>query len=255
MTRAGLRAWFRRWVQKPVTSLLLTAGLLTSLLSIGGHSRFTTVGRWFATGGRADPAVAHLYAVRRGDLFEVEDPNTDSWDAMARVIRDRPAEVFQVHVQYGSPVARGFYAPTREVIRWSLVALPLANPARITDHESAAIRQAVVEWWRAQPDAPAPDTLNRLRTADVIDTRPLWSGYLHNALALLGLFLFLYSLAWIPRVGPYLTRTRAQRRLARGCCPHCNYSIAGLPEPVCPECGKGWNITAEDDLPASPGAS
>jgi hypothetical protein len=36
---------------------------------------------------------------------------------------------------------------------------------------------------------------------------------------------------------------RVKRRRRRGQCVHCGYSLAGLPEPRCPECGQAFNST------------
>ena len=60
------------------------------------------------------------------------------------------------------------------------------------------------------------------------------SGYIHNALALVGLAVFSCSLGWAPRL--VSARVRASRR-ARGLCPRCCYEVRGLPVPICPECG------------------
>lgn len=255
MNRGRGREWLRRWVQNPVVTLCLGGALVASALNVyNAYTVSTRFGRVKRMGTAGHP----IWAVRQSEGFVVRDPDNESWDEMTKVIRDRPQDA--IHLLYSNPeppVYEGFYAPTRAVYTWHVSVTPVRGESLdlVAPPNGDEARAAFVAWWAQQPEGPPADVVNRLVTENVIRTEVRWSGYLHNSLALLGLILFLYSLAWIPRVGPYLTRTRAQRRLARGCCPHCNYSIAGLPEPVCPECGKGWNITAEDDVPASSGAS
>ncbi len=59
----------------------------------------------------------------------------------------------------------------------------------------------------------------------------------HDTLFLLTLVSWLVSLAAIPKWPLWRRLTPAQRRRARGCCPHCNYNLEGLASPTCPECG------------------
>lgn len=253
MARRGVRAWSRRWVQNPVVTLFLGGALVASASNVyNAYTVATRFGRVKRTGGAGHP----IWIVRQGEGFAIRDPDNESWDEMTKVIRDRPQDAIQLrYSRPDPPVYEGFYAPTRAVYTWRVSVTPVRGESLdlVPPPNGGEARAAFVRWWAQQEDGPPPDVVNRLLAEDFTRTEVRWSGYVHDAAALGAFVLFLYSLAWIPRAPSYLARTRAQRRLARGRCPHCEYSIEGLPEPVCPECGGGWNITAEDDLPPGSG--
>ena len=81
------------------------------------------------------------------------------------------------------------------------------------------------------------ETLRRLPKEDVMEDPIVWTGYLHD-LGSLGLGAwFIVSLAWVPRIPVWWRERRARRRERRGLCVACGYSLAGLAEGRCPECG------------------
>src|SRR5262249_38278223 len=61
--------------------------------------------------------------------------------------------------------------------------------------------------------------------------RPIWSGLLVTTAV--------YTILWAPLLYlPAVLRAGFRRvRRARGLCPRCGYSLAGLAGEVCPECG------------------
>ncbi|MGD9789943.1 MAG: hypothetical protein AB7V21_04835 [Phycisphaerales bacterium] len=72
-------------------------------------------------------------------------------------------------------------------------------------------------------------------------------GILHNIISLSALTLFPISLAWIPAaISP------RRRRLRRGQCPKCAYTLAGVPRVGtgvrCPECGTTWDTVDWRDV-------
>lgn len=248
---AGLfKAWSRRWVQNPIVSGLLLSGLGFSVSSLHG-SYGSRLGAWMRGLYLAQPIYypggMRVYAVREQDGFRIIDENSESADEVSRLITQRPRDLFIVAFDQHT-FAHGLYAPTAETTEIVVRARSLGSPA-VAAAEHVGARRAFVDWLRDR-DLKTGDKLLR---GDSVTTRPLWSGYIHNAAAVLGLLLLLYSMAWIPRARGWLAATRRQRALSRGRCPSCGYSIRGLPEPVCPECGKPWNVTAEDPPVASPG--
>ncbi|QQS07926.1 MAG: hypothetical protein IPK69_07870 [Phycisphaerales bacterium] len=72
-------------------------------------------------------------------------------------------------------------------------------------------------------------------------------GILHNVISLSTLTLFPISLTWIPAaISP------RRRRLRRGQCPKCAYTLAGVPRVGtgvrCPECGTTWDTVDWRDV-------
>lgn len=65
--------------------------------------------------------------------------------------------------------------------------------------------------------------------------RVLISGYLLNTLWLALAGVTIYSCGWFVDVR---REGLGKQRLARGQCPACAYPFAGLPSPICPECGE-----------------
>ncbi len=255
-----MKLW--RWIQSPVATLVL-GGLLAGSASIVDQQAqrlpdplylFSTA---VLTAGKAPGAGELLLAIQHESGIEIMDPNNESWDRATRVLARDESKAFHVVWLPGYPDCRGVYANTWQGRAWGIWIEPVAFATAATPEVQREIRQSVIAWDRGSRTPRSAALSDRdidelVRTGSARLGTRAWLGYLHNAFAIVVLVLFLSSLQWVGRIPAYLSATRRQRRLARGRCPHCNYSIVGLPEPVCPECGMAWNLTAEDDLP--PGA-
>lgn len=252
----AVRVWARKWVQNPVVTLVVGVALLWSLLTLprAWYEGQSTVGDWLARAvpilrshSRGNPMHLSVYALREGGAFRVLDPDSDSWDEASRVMTQRPEDVYAVDYFPRTDVPTGFYAPTRLVTTRLVSITPIGRDVRdpTGDTRDAILSAFYGFLTRAGGGRWAQDAA-ALRAGNVEERRTDRMGYFHDVLAAVGLMVFLYSLAWIPRTPAYLATTRRQRALARGRCPHCGYSIVGLREPVCPECGRSWDVTGED---------
>lgn len=115
------------------------------------------------------------------------------------------------------------------------------QPMKTTENERAAIRTGVVSFLESRGET---QTAALLRADELRSTRLLWLGPLHDLFFLLGAFLLLASLRWVPPL--LVARNRA---LARGLCPTCRYNLKAIRgtgphgrTKQCPECGSTWEL-------------
>lgn len=230
------RVWSRFWqgVQTPAASLLLLIGLTvcglaleTSPLGRSTIGRF--VGRKLFAMPRAQPGgTAGALALHDSQgvfLLGLNGENSDRLDGM-----DGSA---YVGWSFGSKKS-GLFGLTAETYRFRIQVLPDSNTGRHswTITELAQARQLFISEIR---DRGYVLDASILSFGDISVTRALWSGYLHNAATVVCLVLFIASLAWVPR---HLVMSRRRKRLSSELCPRCEYTLAGLREPICPECGE-----------------
>jgi hypothetical protein len=174
-----------------------------------------------------------LYVVREGGQWQVHSPNDESWDAMTRRIAASPRDVFAVHL-HTRRSASGLWAMTSRTLTAQALVIPMASARTLETAQQ--VRQSVrPSWGDAISNAEAEAVVQTGRSAR---TEILWLGYLINLLTLACIAGFVCSLAWVPRAFRLARRNRRRRALDRGRCPKCGYAIAGLPEPMCPECGE-----------------
>lgn len=242
MGSGAVRAWARRWVQNPVISVLLFAVFVMLLVVLPIRS-----GR-----GGMRPVLTVL-AVRAGEGFRIVDPDNESWDEASGLLQHSPDDVVFVGFREGSYL-EGMMAPTRHIVER---AVRVENSKLTMDGAPGLrgnVRKAFVAWLNTANRGRYQSIAAELAAGDVRRVTVLWSGYVLDTLLFVTLALLVYSLAWVPLFPAWLAATRRQRALARERCPHCGYSIVGLRERVCPECGKSWDVTAEDP-PVDAGAS
>ncbi len=231
----------RRRFFHPITSLLLLALLLADVWFLPYHTLmggYSTAGHFinhqllnrdYPRGFRRRPQMS---IIRSADGLTLKDPDIDSMDAISRARLQEPRDVMDLTY---SPVdvRMGFWAPTTHVQKHSIL---ITFGENFTPDQRAAARRMFVEASGAAEQLSFAD-FQTLATTDIDRTTTLWLGYIHNALAVAALILFLLSLRWVPQT-PYWIRARiGQRRLSRGLCPRCRYNLHGLRESRCPECG------------------
>lgn len=160
------------------------------------------------------------------------------------VAEKRPKDVMDVSVYDFGARAEGFWAATRLRHR-----VDLKVQEMVIEGESSFPMKGNADWKLQLGEFLAskgtdPAIIQSLLASGKYERieRVLWFGYLHNAASLLALVLLIRSLAWIPEMPAKMATSRRDERLARGVCPSCEYSIAGLVEPKCPECGCVWEV-------------
>lgn len=113
-----------------------------------------------------------------------------------------------------------------------LSASPLSAPTQLTPEELFDVTSAIAAWGRESAERPqiaAPG-----ESARVSPRRVAWN-------VAMGVLVLIAPLAIIRFVIESVAESRRDRhlqRLRRGVCPKCQYSIAGLQQESCPECGE-----------------
>lgn len=245
--RARAWSWLNEATARPSVSIVLLAcliGLVASAERFTWETHRSRVVSGMKQGSWARGAKTldqELFVVREGERFAVLDPNNDSYDEATRAIARSPGQVGVLTLRLQS-IVRGAFGRTSE--RWSL-RIKQEEGAAFTESDWRAARSAVITFVYG-PGALAVPEFARLAREDFVVTRPLWSGYILNALFLLAAAGFLYSLRWVrPALETQRDRGRA-RALRGGRCPNCGYSTVGLRALICPECAADLRMKESD---------
>ncbi len=178
------------------------------------------------------PGRADVFAITSDEKAEIVAGEDDSADFFLKV----------TNPDWGSPVAIRLVTSERALwCRWGrsrvLKIIPLATSPQLQPSHKAIsnARNVFVDQHQANQQSALPDELRVGAHTDISSV-----GILHNIISLSALALFPLSLAWIPAaISP------RRRRLRRGQCPACAYSLAGVPRVGlgvrCPECGTTWD--------------
>lgn len=233
----------------PATSLVLLALLLADawfLPAMVGERASSAAGSFIRSTIAREPALAvrftrpQMYVVREDDgSLSVIDPDVDSMDSATRALAERPRRTLLLTYEPLS-WSRGFWAPMHRTER-HIVKMSFGED--LTPDERGQARKMFVERCGAA-DLLSLTDLRTLVERDIDESRVIWTGWLHNAGAIVVLGLFLLSLRWVPRVPGWIRAKVGSERLSRGVCPKCQYALAGLTADRCPECGSA--------LPARP---
>ncbi len=203
-----------------------TAGLFYTRLRFGSSPQ-----------GPQQPATRRYTTViiKEPTGIRILDPDSQSWDEATKLLAEHPAQTAAL-IYRPRAYSDGFWAIATLHREFEI---ETASGSSFSEDDWHTARSAMLRSTFGDVEANTPN-LRRLAREDFKTSEPIWSGYLHNTLTLLCLALLLNSLRWIPRTPAYF---RA-RRAARGLCPHCGYSLAGLAANTCPECGSIRDGTA-----------
>ncbi len=185
--------------------------------------------------------MAFAFALLENGSIRIIDEDKQSWDELSRITTSRPGDLARMSLHVNAST-KGLWARTALESVADVILIPIAKQPNFTAKDNEAARAAFLDWCEAGSSAEWRAVARELRTGGISEHVTLWSGYVHNALSLLALLLTIYSLGWIPRSVVAAMTARTKRRLARGQCVHCGYSLAGLPAGKCPECGE-WQFT------------
>jgi hypothetical protein len=216
---AKMPRWVR-WLPRPGWGIV-AAIVLFYLMVLGAPGR-----------GRTGPTpLPFMVYEQNGSLlvaFTLADPN---WSVAESLGTTPSSRVFSVNVirGRGSEVAPGTFVERRQT-RISAYVFPGMAPASAKD--LAEIQEALYQW-----------SLNTGHVGMIsdphMDWHISWPGVAFNALLLLLIVTVPLSIVRFVYEARAAARERAWiERLRRGVCPKCEYSIAGLQQESCPECGE-----------------
>lgn len=238
--------WRRRWIANPIASLVLLGMLAGDALTLPRGPYPTLAGSIVGSivpsgrggvGGLRRSGSGGLYVVGDPDRMRVIDPNRESWDELSRLLSTDETPVAFCTLQDSTP-RRGVWSHTVE------------------DHTMGIWVQPMVGEWTEQDISRARQELFSARTqslpcwvwvrgfedvadADMTTSRVLWTGVVHDSIALFAAAALLYSFTGWRSWFASRPWSRQHRRIAHGLCPSCGYDLRGLPRPVsCPECGR-----------------
>jgi hypothetical protein len=181
--------------------------------------------------------------VRLNGIVEVIDGFTD--DPPRQL--DPQAEWFGViWMRCPHPRPRGFWATT--AIEWRhdvrdrthLWGLMTAQELAETRATVVAVMERAAHCLDPSCSCQRAHALALLRAGDGVTRQRVWSGYIHNAVALALALLTLRAGFVTIRTTP--RRIAVWRRSRRGRCTSCGYDLAGLGQPICPECGRERDV-------------
>ncbi len=224
--QCGLAAeWWRVFWRGVTTPWLATVWLLAlmGLLGIATSSRDTFIGSRVSRDSRVcySQYPTTVFAVNGGYVAaDSETLESDRLEAEAEVVGwvTYAPRWYQEGLWMPTALVRG------EVFRFSLLDEDL--------RDDPSIRAAVFDCLQTSGSAGTLDP--RHRTAGFRQSRVLWWGYAGN---MASVFVCCALVGSARRLPESLVDRRASR-IAAGLCPRCGYSIVGLPEPRCPECGE-----------------
>jgi hypothetical protein len=265
---APRKSWRRLspWVINPVVTAVLAVLLLLDLGRLPGNApwSYSTAVHY---SGRLGPGtmwvpplpsgghVIILRTVNSENGWEVADPEWESWDVLSRKLQTGVG----VQVSLFCSVDRsGLWAHTKErrEARVEVRSLPNQSEWPAADRMHArhlAVDRFLDERFHAERIA----LIRSARDRDVLHTRTLWGGVLHNTLVGIALAWFLVSLAWIPMTPGWARRQIRSARIRRQHCARCNYDLRGLGAEAghCPECGERLPTTTSDTRVEDPNST
>lgn len=204
-------AWLGRWWRSATAPVMLIVwggwclwAMLLVLQELGAtHCYF--------------PEVMCVFDVD-GELV-VTEPGDDAWAQFES--EGRPFDM----VSYGTLERGGGLLFPIAASRVEQIAVSVAEADR-----AARVRDAAFDYLLSVGYAPDP----RVRTQDVSTASIVWVGCGMNLATLFAACAFVGSARRLPE----LWVDKRAKLIAAGICPSCGYSIAGLPQPRCPECGE-----------------
>jgi len=211
-----------RWLPRPgwgIVAAIVLFYLLLAALSAPGR-------------GRTGPtALSFMVYEQNGSLvvaFSLADPN---WSVAESLGTAPSSRVFSVIVlrPRASPIAPGKIVE-REQTRISAYVFPGMAPA--SEKDLAEIREALYQWSLTTGHVG-------LISEPRAGWRISWPGVAFNVFLLVLVVTVPLSIVRFVNVARATAGERVWiERLQRGVCPKCEYSIAGLQQEMCPECGE-----------------
>lgn len=258
MTRADSIPFERhiRAIQNPLVTIILLFVLFLSLLSLpdwNDRRGWSVVGCKFSREFRT--SSYHRYDMPRSSISTRTYPIAwiiRSKDTLSLVsMTEPPGNLLSVSDCEGlaavtiSTGRAGFWAITSDRFdtRFDLG----DRTDRFSSKERRDLRAMAADFATSHQDAWL---VPYFKDGDTHRGQTLWLGWLHNAGALAAAIALILSLGWIPNaIRAYLTWRTAHLARQRDLCPNCKYPFAGLPGPICPECGHN-RTPADPDSPA-----
>jgi hypothetical protein len=130
----------------------------------------------------------------------------------------------------------GFWCPTGRAADTRLRIDDFELAESLTAAERTFIRLAYADRLK---DAGLPAVITTpLSAGEGVTVTPIASGYVKDAAVIVAAALALHAIVFVPsHVVAFVMRDRRARAALSGLCVRCGYDMAGLPGPICPECG------------------
>ncbi len=235
-------------MQRPWVTAAALAATACIVVSVGGGAReFSTI-RDGVLGlpvfrGPHHPQYSRFRVIERDGHVTVMNPDGkgepgtegDLWSLAAE------GKIVLVDALYYRLVRyTGLLGLTTRTVTHELQLIP-ADGAALSPDTRAVVEAAILKFARDPENEIDPRAVAEMNEYLGSRSETLVGGYIVNALAVTALGIAVFSAGWIPRVPAQRRLARRRARLAKGVCPGCQYSLAGLETPAperCPECGE-----------------
>ncbi len=180
----------------------------------------------------------------KGALVSIGPDQIKARERVAQTWGSNPFRVTRVCIIHGrySHYKAGIWAPTQKIYdhRLWVELIGSLTPAERdwARAEYVKSQQQLAAWGSTRFE---PKLLSLLAQGEGVTRTTIFTGYIHNLIALITFIALIRSLRWFPEL---LRQPFHEIRVAQKHCPECDYDLTNNPAPGCPECGwnKGLNV-------------
>lgn len=227
-------------IENPFATLLFALALIGLDLVVANSREDYQNGWYLAAMPDGVWRTSEVQTLRLDGRWQIFDSDAESADGLARAIvrAKEPGYTIRQRVQRRTS---GVYATTAEMWLYRLDLEPQEGQHPLSDDELRELRRVFLTTRNRDKRLPEGMTVEELCRgwADARVVRP-W-GYVIDAGAAASALGLAWSLLWVPRAPGQIRAAMVRHRERRNDssrCPQCGYSVVGLRDAVCPECGR-----------------